>query len=544
MFFIAQLDRHEQISLFMETKPLSNGTSDPASQNAGLEIEDAQLLLSQLRELYTDVLHRGDAVFNNWSGSIKRSNFQPSARNLAHYLALREHDLRPIQAALIPWGLSSLGRSESRVLPNLEAVIATLEVICDGRAGTPKHPPLSAFFQGEHLLAENVVGLFGKQRTDRRIRILVTMPPDAADDYELIRDLVSAGMDAIRINCAHDTVDDWKSMIANLRRAEQEVGRNCKILMDLAGPKIRTGRIITPLPEARLYPGEKLLLNKAKKPAPNPEYRFQASCSAPEILSQVNVGAEVWIDDGKLSARIERVFHDAIELTILDAGPKGMKLKSGKGINFPKTTLALSPLSEKDYRDLDYVAEAADLIGYSFVQEVGDMELLQQALKARLEDRWNNKGIVAKIETERAIRNLPSLIVAAAGKQPFGVMIARGDLAVEIGYERLAEIQEEILWLCEAAHVPVVWATQVLETLVTTGTPTRAEMTDAAMSERAECVMLNKGPFVCQAVQILDHVLTRMQAHQLKKTPQLRALKVWRDATSTEADHNPGSADV
>jgi pyruvate kinase len=106
-------------------------------------------------------------------------------------------------------------------------------------------------------------------------------------------------------------------------------------------------------------------------------------------------------------------------------------------------------------------------------------------------------------------------------------MIARGDLAVEIGYQRLAEIQEEILWLCEAAHMPVIWATQVLETLVKKGIPSRAEMTDAAMSERAECVMLNKGPFIAEAVTILDDVLTRMQAHQMKKTPQLRALHAW-----------------
>ena len=119
------------------------------------------------------------------------------------------------------------------------------------------------------------------------------------------------------------------------------------------------------------------------------------------------------------------------------------------------------------------------------------------------------------------------MIIYAAGKQPFGVMIARGDLAVEIGYQRLTEIQEEILWLCEAAHVPVIWATQVLESLVKNGAPSRGEMTDAAMSERAECVMLNKGPFIAEAITILDDVLTRMETHQSKKTPQLRALHSW-----------------
>ncbi len=136
-------------------------------------------------------------------------------------------------------------------------------------------------------------------------------------------------------------------------------------------------------------------------------------------------------------------------------------------------------------------------------------------------------AIMAKIETPQAVNHLPELIVQAAVQQPFAVMIDRGDLAIEIGYQRLVEMQEEILWLCEAAHIPVIWATQVLESLVKKGIPSRAEMTDAAMAERAECVMLNKRAFVAEAVTILDDVLTRMQAHQLKKTPQLRALHSW-----------------
>jgi pyruvate kinase len=108
-----------------------------------------------------------------------------------------------------------------------------------------------------------------------------------------------------------------------------------------------------------------------------------------------------------------------------------------------------------------------------------------------------------------------------------GVMIARGDLAVECGFERMAEIQEEILWVCEAAHMPVVWATQVLENLAKTGQPSRAEITDAAMGERAECVMLNKGPFLCDAVATLDDILQRMQGHQIKKSAMLRKLERW-----------------
>ncbi len=136
-------------------------------------------------------------------------------------------------------------------------------------------------------------------------------------------------------------------------------------------------------------------------------------------------------------------------------------------------------------------------------------------------------GLIAKIETRLAVRNLPELIVQGAGAQPFGVMIARGDLAVEVGYRRMAEIQEELLWLCEAAHVPVIWATQVLDNFVKKGIRHRAEMTDAAMAERAECVMLNKGPTPDEAVRLLDDVLGRMEGHQFKKTSRMRALRSW-----------------
>jgi pyruvate kinase len=106
-------------------------------------------------------------------------------------------------------------------------------------------------------------------------------------------------------------------------------------------------------------------------------------------------------------------------------------------------------------------------------------------------------------------------------------MIARGDLAVECGYQRLAEVQEELLWICEAAHLPAIWATQVLEGLAKNGVPSRAEVTDAAMGERAECVMLNKGPHILAAVSALDDILRRMEEHQSKKTAQLRALRSW-----------------
>jgi pyruvate kinase len=196
-------------------------------------------------------------------------------------------------------------------------------------------------------------------------------------------------------------------------------------------------------------------------------------------------------------------------------------------LNFPDTDLDVVPLTAKDRKDLDFVARHADMIGYSFVQSAEDVALLQEELVQRIAADQPMPAVVLKIETRRAVRHLPQIIVRAAGRQPTAVMIARGDLAVELGYERIAEMQEEILWLCEAAHVPVIWATQVLEGLTKGGVPTRAEVSDAVMADRAECVMLNKGPYVVQAVKLLDNVLLRMQAHQDKKTPRLRALRSW-----------------
>ena len=161
----------------------------------------------------------------------------------------------------------------------------------------------------------------------------------------------------------------------------------------------------------------------------------------------------------------------------------------------------------------------------SLVRHAEDIERLQQRLAELGADRL---GIILKVETRHAFAELPKLLLACMRTGPFGVMIARGDLAVECGFERMAEVQEEILWICEAAHTPVVWATQVLESLAKTGIPSRAEVTDAAMSERAECVMLNKGPFIREAVSALDNILRRMQAHQTKKRAMLRPLQVAR----------------
>jgi len=244
-------------------------------------------------------------------------------------------------------------------------------------------------------------------------------------------------------------------------------------------------------------------------------------CQSPEVFPFLRPGERVFIDDGALETEILQVGMGEALLRVTKARPEGEKIRSEKGINFPDSNLALSALSEEDLKHLPLVARLADMVGFSFVQEPEDLNRLILEL-SRHTDR--PLPILAKIETVRAVRNLPHLIARGAGQRAFGVMIARGDLAIELGYERLAEIQEELLWLCEAGHVPVVWATQVLESLLKRGVPSRAEMTDAAMAMRAECVMLNKGPYLTEAIALLDNVEDRMQGHQNKKRAMLRAL--------------------
>jgi pyruvate kinase len=256
------------------------------------------------------------------------------------------------------------------------------------------------------------------------------------------------------------------------------------------------------------------------------------SCTAPDTLSFLQVGDPVHIDDGRITCRVEAVFPTGVLLkVVLTAKMKPVKLKSGKGLHLHSGRIKMPAITEKDLQDLDFIVTVADAVGVSFVRSAEDIAVLQEELARRMEKTKLPLPIMAKIETFDAVGNLPEIIVKAASRHPFALMIARGDLAMEVGYERLAELQEEILWVSEAAHVPVIWATQVLENLVKYGTPSRAEITDAAMSERAECVMLNNGPFLVDAVVLLDNVLTRMDAHQHKKTPRLRALKSFGKAT-------------
>jgi pyruvate kinase len=487
----------------------------------GSDLQELRALLAEVKALREDVERRGAEHRSGWGVSADKSKLPPQILNLSRYIALRSHDLADLQYRLAARGLSSLGRSESHVGLALDTLITTLKRLT-GEAGAPYPAPALAV-AGPTELEVEADRLFGKrQNSGPRARVMATLPPEAATE-ELVDKLVAAGMDCARINCAHDDPQAWAQMVEHVQKAAARLERPCRVMMDIAGPKCRILRVKAP-PKTRLLRGDRVVLvdelrEKTKEP-------IAFSLNFPELVDQLTVGSEVFIDDGKAAARVVSKAAGRAEIEVYAAREKGVRLKPGKGINFPSTELDLPPLTSKDFRDLDFIAEHADLIGYSFVQRVDDIELLQDHLVARAPKR-EPPGLVLKIETPLAVRNLPSLILQSAAHNPTAVMIARGDLAVELGFARLTEMQEEILWLCEAAHTPVVWATQVLDNFVRDGVASRAEMTDAAMAQGAECVMLNKGPYLLEGVALLRDVLTRMDRHHVKKFARFASLKQW-----------------
>lgn len=573
---------------------------------------------------------------------------QAGARNLLHYLALRSGDLRPLQLELSRLGLSSLGRAEPHVLASIDKVLGLLHRL-SGRDWTPRDPdaPIGSRASTQ-ALQRHAVALLGRTPPGRDVRIMVTLPGEAAADPGRIDAMVQAGMDIARINCAHDTPAQWQAMAEAVRLAARRAGREVRVLMDLGGPKLRTGpiesgpevvrlrprrdelgRVIAPArlalrpagstrpvgaeadavlgvdPDwlAPLKVGDLISLKDARRAQRQLEIverhadgviaalsrsayltadvvlrhephrdrrsalhelpaaqgllhlrrgdRLQllpeglghearpvgrgrraqpasVSCTLPEALAAVRRGDRIWFDDGRIGGVVrKRLDGGGVLVEIGSAREGGEKLAADKGINLPDTALDLPALTAQDLQDLDTVVATADLVGLSFCQSADDVRRLRAELAAR---GASTLGLMLKIETQRGFAALPSILLAAMEGPTAGVMIARGDLAVECGHERLAEVQEEMLWACEAAHLPVVWATQVLETLARTGRPSRAEITDAAMGERAECVMLNKGPHIMDAIRMLDDILRRMQEHQSKKRPLLRALRAWRGA--------------
>lgn len=622
----------------------------PASRDAGRSQGVGPEPVAQLPRLEDDVnqlltkLGEAESLWSRWLTTVAAEH-RASARNLVHYWAIRQSDLRDLQSRLAAFGLSSLGRSEAHVEATLSLVHSAIGAML-GNGWRPPRPPTVGIEEGSRLLRQRTIDLLGAQPVGRVTRIMVTLPSEAANNEGFVAELVQCGMNVARINCAHDDADAWRAMAKNVRLAAKATGRTCLIAMDLAGPKLRTGplqpgpRLIKlrprknllgevnaperawltaaedpvsppradmatiPVPRdwlsrrrsgdvlllrdtrgsnrrlvlfaddrttaaggfvvdvdkttylktgtmlhvdgtddptevgllphiqqsLRLHRGDILKLTRDYAAAPvQPGGVAQIGCTLPEIFDHARAGETVQFDDGRIGGHIVRVNDGVLNIRIDHAADGGSRLGADKGINVPDTYLPISAVTSKDIADLSVVAELADMVEMSFVREPSDVEkLLNEVDRLGAQDL----GIILKIENRQAFEHLPQLLLTVMRRPRAGVMIARGDLAVECGFDRLAELQEEILWLCEAGHLPVIWATQVLEQLAKTGRPSRAEISDAAMSERAECVMLNKGPYIDEAVVVLDNILRRMTGHHEKRSGLLRSLRSWHSSAA------------
>lgn len=441
-----------------------------------------------------------------------------SATNLMHYLALRCEDLRDFQDDLHNAGLSSLASSESHALRQVQAALQRLGARIPDSDLSPCDYPMAT-----RLLHHRALTLFGPKVNPNIPHLMVTFDSGLADNYAGVKALVQAGMNVARINCAHDGPDVWLRMINNVRKAARTTGHPCKVYLDLAGPKIRTTLLGKGHKKGRMKLKENDRFLLAEAGAKFDSGKKVVGCTLPGVVKDLRPGDRILFDDGLFEAVVDKSTHEVAILHLTRASAPKPRLKPEKGINFPDTELSVRCLTEFDRSVIPFAQAHADLVGFSFVRQAEEVAELQE-----LFHKGNGKmlPLVLKIETYEAVQNLPALLLQGMTEPAFGVMIARGDLAVEIGFERLSEIQEEILWLCEAAHVPVIWATQVLETLNKSGIATRSEVTDAARAAHAECVMLNKGKYLLEVLATLRDILHRSGGHHLKKRYVFRPLNI------------------
>jgi pyruvate kinase len=271
--------------------------------------------------------------------------------------------------------------------------------------------------------------------------------------------------------------------------------------------------------ELRLSPGDEFVISATGRAGARGTPAL--ACPEPDILACVRTGERVLLDDARLVATVLSASDGTLRCRVTQAARTPARLRTGKGISFPDSRIPPRGLDAGDERILEFALAHADGVEVSFVNSPADVRRVGERIAAAGRPGF---GLILKLETREAMRNLPDILFEAMRYDPVGIMIARGDLAVELGFERLAEMQEELLWFGEACHLPVVWATQVLDSLAHSGVPTRAEVTDAAMSMRAECVMLNRGPHIAAAVRMLADIIRKMEMHQYKKRSIYRPL--------------------
>lgn len=332
-------------------------------------------------------------------------------------------------------------------------------------------------------------------KAPRRARILATLGP-ASSSPEQIRALAQAGADVFRLNFSHGTHEDHAARYHAIRAIEQALARPIGILMDLQGPKLRIGRMAGG--KATLATGRPFRLDLD----PTEGNATRANLPHPEIFAALESGTDLLLDDGKLRLRVERHGPDFAETTVLVGGP----LSDRKGVNVPGVILPISPLTPKDREDLAFgLSLGVDWVALSFVQRPEDI------IEARAligDQAW----IMAKLEKPAAIEHLDAII-----EQADGLMVARGDLGVELPAQRVPILQQRIVRHARAAGKPVVVATQMLESMTASPVPTRAEASDVATAiySGADAVMLSaesaSGQYPIEAVTIMAHIIREVE---------------------------------
>ncbi len=340
----------------------------------------------------------------------------------------------------------------------------------------------------------------------RRTKIIATLGP-ASQSPEVIRQLIVAGMDVARLNFSHGTYDDHAGMIGNLRKISAELDRPVTILQDLQGPKIRVG--IIPSGQMELIKGVLIkLVPEAIYTGSSEEIPIDYSHTAEDAKP----GMQVLLDDGLLEMKVIRVEGDSVICEVIEGGT----LKQRKGVNFPNLNLKLPSLTEKDKRDLEFgLAHDVDWISLSFVRSGADV----RELKSLIGSKGVLKPVIAKIEKPQAIDNLEEIVAEAQG-----IMVARGDLGVEMSPERVPLLQKSIIELCNRIGIPVITATQMLESMMHEARPTRAEASDVANAiiDGTDCIMLSgetaAGKFPIKAVEIMSKIATEVEGQIEFKT--------------------------
>ena len=349
----------------------------------------------------------------------------------------------------------------------------------------------------------------------RRTKIVCTIGP-ASSSYESIKRLIEGGMDVARLNFSHGTRREHSLVIENIRQASSEIGKPVGILQDLSGPKIRIGLI----QNGSIFLREGSFFTLTTRNIPGNER--EVSVTYPLLPQKIKKGESILLADGALELRVEEVTPTDIKCRVT----KGGKLTSHKGINLPESSLEIPSLTPKDREDVLFgIEKGVDFIAISFVRRAEDILKVRNILK---EKKARDIFLIAKIEKPEAVTNIDSIIDIADG-----VMIARGDLGVEIPLQEVPIVQKEIIKKCNLKGKPVITATQMLESMVDNPRPTRAEVTDIANAifDGADAIMLSEetaiGNYPLEAVKIMDKIAIETErALNYEKILEERALSV------------------